>query len=50
MNVSLTDELKDFVQKKVQNGQYPSERSRDRSGSHAASRPGRAPNTGAGTR
>jgi putative addiction module CopG family antidote len=25
MNVSLTDELKDFVQKKVQNGQYPSE-------------------------
>jgi putative addiction module CopG family antidote len=25
MNVSLTDELKDFVQKKVENGQYPSE-------------------------
>jgi putative addiction module CopG family antidote len=25
MNVSLTDELKDFVRKKIQNGQYPSE-------------------------
>ena len=25
MNVSLTDDLKDFVRKKVQNGQYPSE-------------------------
>jgi putative addiction module CopG family antidote len=24
-NVSLTDELKDFVQKKIENGQYPSE-------------------------
>jgi putative addiction module CopG family antidote len=25
MNVALTDELKDFVRKKIQNGQYPSE-------------------------
>ena len=25
MNVSLTDELKDFVKKKIKNGQYPSE-------------------------
>ena len=25
MNVSLTDELKDFVQKKIETGQYPSE-------------------------
>jgi Arc/MetJ-type ribon-helix-helix transcriptional regulator len=25
MNISLTDELKDFVQKKIENGQYPSE-------------------------
>jgi putative addiction module CopG family antidote len=25
MNVSLTDELKDFIQKKVKNGQYASE-------------------------
>jgi len=25
MNVSLTDELKDFVQKKIENGQYASE-------------------------
>jgi putative addiction module CopG family antidote len=25
MNVSLTDELNDFVRKKIQNGQYPSE-------------------------
>ena len=25
MNVSLTDELKDFVQKKVHNGAFPSE-------------------------
>jgi putative addiction module CopG family antidote len=25
MNVSLTDELKDFVKKKIENGQYPSE-------------------------
>jgi putative addiction module CopG family antidote len=25
MIVSLTDELKDFVQKKIENGQYPSE-------------------------
>ena len=24
MNVSLTDELKDFVQKKIETGQYPS--------------------------
>jgi putative addiction module CopG family antidote len=24
MNVSLTEEMKDFVQKKVENGQYPS--------------------------
>ncbi len=25
MNVSLTDELKDFVQKEIETGQYPSE-------------------------
>lgn len=25
MNVSLTDEMKDFVQRKIENGQYPSE-------------------------
>ena len=25
MNVSLTDEIKDFVQRKIENGQYPSE-------------------------
>jgi len=25
MNVSLTDEMKDFVQKEIENGQYPSE-------------------------
>jgi putative addiction module CopG family antidote len=25
MNVSLTDELKDFVQKRIETGQYPSE-------------------------
>ena len=25
MNVALTDEMRDFVQKKVENGQYPSE-------------------------
>ena len=26
MNISLTDELKDFVQRKIENGQYPSEK------------------------
>jgi putative addiction module CopG family antidote len=25
MNISLTDEMKDFVQQKIDNGQYPSE-------------------------